>query len=71
MITLTTDERTEDEGFIRRGKANARNITRAHMLLKSAEGWSIERLADCSAGWMTRCPQLKNIPKPTGIPVKW
>lgn len=46
MITLTADERAEVEGFIRRGKANARNVTRAHILLKSAEGWSIERLAE-------------------------
>src|SRR5579871_4600640 len=45
MISLTEEERAEAEGFIRRGKANARNITRAHILLKSAEGWSIERIA--------------------------
>jgi transposase len=45
MIKLTDEERAEVEGFIRRGKANARNVTRAHILLKSAEGWSIERLA--------------------------
>jgi transposase len=46
MIELTDEDRAELEGFIRRGKANARNITRAHVLLKSAEGWSIERLAE-------------------------
>ncbi len=46
MIPLSDDERVELEGFIRRGKANARNITRAHVLLKSAEGWSIERIAE-------------------------
>ena len=45
MIQLTEAERAELEGFIRRGKANARNITRAHVLLKSAEGWRIERIA--------------------------
>ena len=45
MIDLTEKERATVEGFIRRGKANARNITRAHILLKSAEGWSIERIA--------------------------
>jgi Homeodomain-like domain len=43
MIELTDAERVELERFIRRGKANARNITRAHVLLKSAEGWSIAR----------------------------
>src|ERR1700730_15534316 len=45
MIELSEEERSKVEGFIRRGKANARNITRAHILLKSAEGWSIERIA--------------------------
>ena len=45
MIELNEQERTTVERFIRRGKANARNISRAHMLLKSAEGWSIERIA--------------------------
>ncbi len=45
MIELSEDERSKVEGFIRRGKANARNISRAHILLKSAEGWSIERIA--------------------------
>ncbi len=46
MIKLSDEERAEVEGFIRRGKANARNVTRAHILLKSAEGWSIARLAE-------------------------
>jgi transposase len=46
MISLTDEERAKVEKFIRRGKANARNITRAHILLKSAEGWSIERIAE-------------------------
>jgi transposase len=46
MIQLSEDERQEVEGFIRRGKANARTLTRAHILLKDAEGWSIARLAE-------------------------
>ncbi len=46
MIELSADDRPTVERFIRRGKANARNITRAHILLKSAEGWSIERIAE-------------------------
>ena len=46
MLNLAEEERTRVEGFIRRGKANARNITRAHILLKSAEGWSIEGIAE-------------------------
>ncbi len=46
MIELSEEERKKVERFIRRGKANARNITRAHVLLKSAEGWTIERIAE-------------------------
>jgi transposase len=46
MISLTDEERKSVESVIRRGKANARTITRAHLLLKSAAGWSIERLAE-------------------------
>jgi transposase len=49
MMNLTDEERSELESFIRRGKANARNITRAHILLKSAEGWSSARLAETFA----------------------
>jgi transposase len=46
MISLNEQERSQVEGFIRRGKANARNLTRAHILLKSGEGWSIKRIAE-------------------------
>jgi hypothetical protein len=45
MIELMDAERGELEGFIRRGKANARNITQAHILVNSAEGWRIVRIA--------------------------
>ena len=46
MIALSEEERQEVEGFIRRGKANARTLTRAHVLLKDAEGWTIARLSE-------------------------
>ncbi len=46
MIELSEDERRKVEAFIRRGKANARNITRAHILLKSGERWRIARIAE-------------------------
>ncbi len=46
MIELTVEEGSEVEGFIRRGKANARTLTRAHILLKDAEGWTIARSAE-------------------------
>jgi transposase len=46
MISLTEDEHAEVDGFIRRGKANARTNTRARVLLKSAEGWTIQQIAE-------------------------
>ena len=45
VVTLTDDERTTLESFVHRGKANARTLTRARILLKSAEGWSASALA--------------------------
>jgi transposase len=44
-VNLTGDERTTLETFVHRGKANARTLTRARILLKSAEGWSSAELA--------------------------
>ncbi len=44
-VTLTQEERTTLETFVHRGKANARTLTRARILLKSAEGWSTAALA--------------------------
>ncbi len=46
MLELSEAERAEVEGFIRRGKANARSIMRGHILLKSVDGWSIEQIAE-------------------------
>jgi transposase len=43
-VTLTDDERTILETFVHRGKANARTLIRARILLKSAEGWSTSAL---------------------------
>src|SRR5689334_20928364 len=44
-VTLTEEERTTLESFVHRGKANARTLTRARILLKSADGWSTSELA--------------------------
>jgi len=44
VVTLTNDERTILETFVHRGKANARTLTRARILLKSADGWSTSAL---------------------------
>lgn len=46
MISLSDEERRQVERFIRRGRAKARSITRAHILLKSAEGWSIQQIVE-------------------------
>jgi hypothetical protein len=43
-VTLTDDERTTLEIFVHRGKANARILTRARLLLRSADGWSTSAL---------------------------
>jgi transposase len=45
MIKLTEAEHQELAGFIRQGKTNGRKLTRAHILLKDNEGWSISQLA--------------------------
>jgi len=45
-VSLTKDERTTLESFVHRGKANARTLTRAHILLKSADGWSTAEIAE-------------------------
>jgi transposase len=39
-ISLTDDERQHLQGFVHRGKANARTLTRARVLLKVDEGWT-------------------------------
>ena len=44
-IHLSSDERTHVDFFVRRGKANARTLTRARVLLKSDEGWTDAEIA--------------------------
>lgn len=48
-IHLSEDERTYLEVFVRRGKANARTLTRAHVLLKCDEGWRNDQMAEAFA----------------------
>lgn len=45
-VILTHKERTILESFVHRGKANARTLTRARILLKSADGWSSAQLTE-------------------------
>jgi transposase len=46
MISLSDEERAEVEGFLRRGTVKARVNTRARILLKSAEGWSLQQCVE-------------------------
>ena len=48
-IHLSEDERTYVEVFVRRGKANARTLSRAHVLLKCDEGWSNDQIIEAFA----------------------
>ena len=45
-IQLSADEREHLEMCVRRGKANARTLTRARVLLKSDEGWTNAEIID-------------------------
>jgi hypothetical protein len=49
VVTLTSEERSILETFVHRGKANARTLTRARILLKSAKGWSTAAFDVCEA----------------------
>lgn len=46
LIHLNEDDRTHVEVFVRRGKANARTLTRARVLLKCDQGWSNGEIAE-------------------------
>lgn len=43
-IQLTDDERIHLQTFVHRGRANARTLTRAYVLLKLDAGWSDEQM---------------------------
>jgi transposase len=45
-MKLTTPERKELQSLLHRGKANARTLTRARILLKAADGWSNQRIME-------------------------
>ena len=46
LVDLNEDERRELERIVRAGKHNARKIGWAHALLKAAEGWQDEEIAE-------------------------
>jgi transposase len=43
-VTLTETDRASLQTFIHAGKANARTFTRAHALLKAADGWTDQQI---------------------------
>jgi hypothetical protein len=46
LVTLTDEERAQLEQLLRGGKAATRKVTRARILLKAAEGWQDQRIAE-------------------------
>jgi transposase len=48
-LSLSEMERTEAQRFVRQGKANARSLTRAWVLLKLADGWDEAKIAETFA----------------------
>ncbi len=45
-IALSDDERAQLQTFVHRGRATARTLTRAHILLKLDAGWSDTQVRD-------------------------
>ena len=45
-IHLSDDERAHLQTLVHRGRANARSLTRAHILLKLDAGWSDPAICD-------------------------
>jgi transposase len=45
-ITLSETDRASLQTFIHAGKANARSFTRAHALLKAADGWTDAQICE-------------------------
>src|SRR5215467_2921935 len=48
-LSLSETERAEAQRFVRQGKANARTLTRAWILLKLADGWDEAKVAETFA----------------------
>jgi transposase len=49
LVTLSEAERTHLEQLLRGGTTATRKLTRARILLKAAEGWTDERIAEALA----------------------
>ena len=48
-LSLSETGRTEAHRFVRQGKANARTLTRAWVLLKLVDGWDEAKIAETFA----------------------
>lgn len=59
-VDLTLDERTDLITLARKGKASARQVTRAHILLHAADGLSDAAIADAAH---TSIPTIARIRK--------
>jgi len=46
LVTLTDEERAQLEQLLRGGKVATRKVTRARILLKAADGWQDQRIAE-------------------------
>jgi transposase len=56
-VSLSEKDRASLQTFIHAGKANARTFTRAHALLKAADGWSDAQI--CEAFDITRNTSIR------------
>jgi len=48
MITVSAADQQMLEDLVHRGQTKARVLTRAHILLQSAKGWSVAQIAEAS-----------------------
>ena len=56
-VTLSEKDRASLQTFLHAGKANARTFTRAHVLLKAAEGWTDPQI--CEGFGITRNTSIR------------
>lgn len=56
-VSLSETDRASLQTFIHAGKANARTFTRAHVLLKAADGWTDAQI--CEAFGVTRNTSIR------------
>ncbi len=61
-VTLTDEERTQLEQLLRGGKVAARKVTRARLLLKAADGWPDQRIAEALSSGSPK-PSQSDVPR--------